>query len=421
MSVVVVGLSHRTVRLDLLERMAVGEARLAKALADLMRREFVSEGVVLSTCHRVEVYVVAERFHGAAQDVRNFLSELAFVPPEEFSDHLYTYVDEAAAAHLFAVAAGLDSLVPGESQILGQVRDAWERARAEGAAASRLSALFRRAVEVGKRARTETAIGRGITSVAHAAVAMAADRLGTLAGRRIVVLGAGEMGKGTASALAAAGAGGGELVVVNRTSERAKAVAQRVGGRGVPLEELPDVLAEADVLLSSTGAPGVVVEEADLARAIVARTERPLLVVDLGMPRNVDPAVGELPGVTLLDLDDLRAFADAGIDARRGEVARVRAVIAEELTRYTADLAAREVAPTVTALRAHADALREQELERHRHRLGALDPRQQEAVEALTRRIVAKLLHEPTVRLKDAAGSPRGERLAGALRELFDL
>ena len=421
MSVVVVGLSHRTVPLDLLERMAVGDARLSKALADLMRREFVSEGVVLSTCHRVEVYVVAERFHGAAQDVRNFLSELAFVPPEEFSDHLYTYVDEAAAAHLFGVAAGLDSLVPGESQILGQVRDAWERARAEGAAAGRLSALFRRAVEVGKRARTETAIGRGITSVAHAAVAMAADRLGTLAGRRIVVLGAGEMGKGTASALAAAGAGGGELVVVNRTSERAKAVAQRVGGRGVPLEQLPAVVAEADVLLSSTGAPGVVVEEADLATAIVARTERPLLVVDLGMPRNVDPAVGDLPGVTLLDLDDLRAFADAGIDARRGEVARVRAVIAEELARYTADLAAREVAPTVTALRAHVDALREQELERHRHRLGALDPRQQEAVEALTRRIVAKLLHEPTVRLKDAAGSPRGERLAGALRELFDL
>jgi glutamyl-tRNA reductase len=420
-SVVVVGLSHRTVPLDLLERMAVGDARLSKALADLMRREFVSEGVVLSTCHRVEVYVVAERFHGAAQDVRNFLSELAFVPPEEFSDHLYTYVDEAAAAHLFGVAAGLDSLVPGESQILGQVRDAWERARAEGAAAGRLSALFRRAVEVGKRARTETAIGRGITSVAHAAVAMAADRLGTLAGRRIVVLGAGEMGKGTASALAAAGAGGGELVVVNRTSERAKAVAQRVGGRGVPLEQLPAVVAEADVLLSSTGAPGVVVEEADLATAIVARTERPLLVVDLGMPRNVDPAVGDLPGVTLLDLDDLRAFADAGIDARRGEVARVRAVIAEELARYTADLAAREVAPTVTALRAHVDALREQELERHRHRLGALDPRQQEAVEALTRRIVAKLLHEPTVRLKDAAGSPRGERLAGALRELFDL
>ena len=421
MSVVVVGLSHRTVPLGLLERLAVGEARLPKALADLKGREFVTEAVVVSTCHRVEVYVVAERFHGAVQDVRHFLSELAFVAPEDFSDHLYTYVDEAAAAHLFCVAAGLDSLVPGESQILGQVRDAWERARAEGAAGSRLSALFRHAVEVGKRARAETSIGRGITSLAHAAVAMAADRMGTLAGRRIVVLGAGEMGGGMASALAGAGARGGELLVVNRTAERAVALAERVGGRAVPFEDLPGVLADADLLLSSTGAPGVVVEEADLAAALVGRSERPLYVVDLGMPRNVDPAVAALPGVVLLDLADLRSFVDTGIDGRRSEMVKVRGVVAEELARYTAELAAREVAPTVTALRERAEAVRVAELQRHRARLAGLDPREQEAVAAITRGIVAKLLHEPTVRLKDAGGSPRGERLSGALRELFDL
>ncbi|HEX2193194.1 MAG TPA: glutamyl-tRNA reductase [Acidimicrobiales bacterium] len=421
MSVVVVGLSHRTVPLDLLERMAVGEARLPKALADLTSREFVTEAVLLSTCHRVEVYVVAERYHGAVQDVRNFLSELAFVAPEEFSDHLYTYVDEAAAAHLFCVAAGLDSLVPGESQILGQVRDAWERARAEGAAASRLSALFRHAVGVGKRARTETGIARGITSLAHAAVAMAVDRMGPLAGRRVVVLGAGEMGEGMASALAAAGADGGELVVVNRTGDRAVALADRVGGRAVPFEELPAALTDADLLLSSTGAPGVVVEEADLAAATVGRDGRPLYVVDLGMPRNVDPAVAALPDVVLLDLADLRTFVDAGIDNRRGEMVKVRTVVAEELARYTADMAAREVAPTVTALRERAEAVRAGELERHRGRLAGLDARQREAVDAVTRGIVAKMLHEPTVRLKDAGGSPRGERLSGALRELFDL
>jgi glutamyl-tRNA reductase len=301
------------------------------------------------------------------------------------------------------------------------VRDAWERARAEGAAGSRLSALFRHAVEVGKRARTETGIGRGITSVAHAAVAMATERLGTLSGRRIVVLGAGEMGKGMASALAAADADGGELLLVNRTWERATALAARVGGRPVPFEELPTMLVDADLLLSSTGAPGVVVEEADLATARLGRPGRPMLVIDLGMPRNVDPAVGELPGVTLLDLDDLRAFVDAGVDGRRSEMVRVRAVVAEELARHTAAAAAREVAPTVTALRSQAEAVRAGEVERHRARLAGLDPRQQEAVEALTRGILAKLLHEPTVRLKDAAGSPRGERLAGALRELFDL
>ncbi|HEX2023388.1 MAG TPA: glutamyl-tRNA reductase [Acidimicrobiales bacterium] len=419
MSVVVVGLSHRTVPLDLLERMSVADSQLPKALASLTKRRFVSEGILLSTCHRVEAYVVAERFHGAAQDVRNFLSELGFVAPEEFSDRLYTYVDEAAAAHLFAVSAGLDSVVLGESQILGQVRDAWERARAEGTAGARLSALFRHAVEAGKRARTETAIGRGITSLAHAAVAMATEHLGALEGRRVVVLGAGEMGEGMASALSGARAGGGELVLVNRTWERAAALAERVGGRPVPFEELPRELTQADLLLSSTGAPGVVVEESDLAAATVDRPDRPLLVIDLGMPRNVAPGVGDLPSVTLLDLGDLRAFVDSGLDERRKEVARVRTVLADELSRYTADAAAREVAPTVTALRQHAEALRAGELERHRTRLSGLDEREQEAVDALTKAIVAKLLHEPTVRLKDAAASPRGERLSTAIRDLF--
>jgi glutamyl-tRNA reductase len=449
-------LSHRSVPIDLLERMTVGEPRLTKALGDLSAREFVSEAVVLSTCHRVEVYVVAERFHGAAQDVRNFLSELAHVAPEEFSDHLYTYTDETAAAHLFSVAAGLDSLVVGESQILGQVRDAWDRARLEGAAGPRLSALFRHALEVGKRARSETAIGRGITSLAHAAVAMAGERLGPsgplsgalgpsgplsgalgpsgplsgalgpsgplsgvlrpLADRRVIVLGAGEMGEGMVSALT----GVGDLVVVNRTWEKAAALAERAGGRSVPLAELPSVLAEADLLLSSAGAPGVVLEEADLALH-ERRPDRPLLVIDLGMPRNVDPAVGDLPGVTLLDLADLRAFVDAGLDKRRQEVVRVRGLVADELSRYTADLAAREVVPTVTALRHQAEAVRVGEIERHRGRLAGLDARQAEAVESLTRAMMAKLLHEPTVRLKDAAGTPKGERLSGALRDLFDL
>ncbi|MGI9032549.1 MAG: glutamyl-tRNA reductase [Acidimicrobiales bacterium] len=417
MSVVVVGLSHRTVALDLLERMAVGEAALGKALGDLMGREFVSEAVLVSTCHRIEAYVVAERFHGAASDVRNFLSELSFLAPEEFSDRLYTYTEDAAAAHLFALAAGLDSMVPGESQILGQVRDAWERAVDEGAAGSRLSALFRHAVEVGKRARTETDIGRGIVSLAHAAVAMAARRLGPLADRRVVVLGAGEMGEGMVSALA----GVGDLVVVNRTWERAVGLAARVGARPVAFEDLPRALADADLLLSSTGAPGVVVEEADLAALAGRSVDRPLMVVDLGMPRNVDPAIGELPGVTLLDLGDLRGFIDTGLDKRRQEVVKVEALVAEELSRYTAGVAAREVVPTVTSLRHQAEAVRQGELERHRARLAGLDPRQQEAVESLSRAIVAKLLHEPTVRLKAAAGSPKGERLSGALRELFDL
>jgi glutamyl-tRNA reductase len=416
-SVVVVGLSHRTVPLDLLERMTVAADRLPKALGDLVGREFVSEAVILSTCHRIEIYAVAERFHGAVQDIRHFLSELGFIAPEDFSDGLYTYYDEAAVAHLFVVAAGLDSVVLGESQILGQVRDAWERARTEGAAGSRLSALFRHALEVGKRARTETAIARGVTSLSQAAVAMATDRLGSLTGKRIVVVGAGEMSEGMANAVDPAAA----VVVANRTWERAVALAERVGGRAVPLGQLPDALREADVVLASTGSTTVVVEEAELAEVIDARGGRPLLIVDLGMPRDVDPAVGRLPGVTLLDLADLRAFVDAGIDERRNEVARVRGIVADEVTRFMAHSAARTVAPTITALRDQAESVRAAELDRYRARLDDLDQRQRAAVDALTRSLLAKLLHEPTVRLKDAAGSAQGQRLADSLRELFDL
>jgi glutamyl-tRNA reductase len=417
-SVVVVGLNHRTAPLDLLERMTVATSALGKSLDDICGRDHVADAVVLSTCHRTEIYADAERYHGAVQDIRNFLGELSFLAPERFNDHLYTYHDDAAVAHLFAVSAGLDSVVLGESEILSQVKTAWELARGHGHAGSTLSSLFRHALEVGKRVRSETAIGRRVTSLSQAAVAMAADRLDGLAGRRILVLGAGEMGEQMAVALA--GAGVSEVLVANRTWDRAVALAARVGGRAVELAGLPDAIAEVDVLLTSTGAPQVVVEREELAGAMAGRT-RPLLIVDIAMPRDVDPAVGQLSGVTLLDLDDLRAFAEAGMHERRKEVARVEAIIADEVARFLDRESARAVAPTVAALRGRAEGIRAAELARFRRRLDGLDDRQRDAVEALTKGLVNKLLHDPTVRLKDAAGSTRGERLAAALRDLFDL
>ncbi|MDP9387132.1 MAG: glutamyl-tRNA reductase, partial [Actinomycetota bacterium] len=226
MSVLVVGLNNRTVPLEVLERMTVSESHLAKALADLRARENLDEVVVLSTCMRTEVYATTERYHGAVVDVRNFLAELSFTPPEEFTDHLYTFYAEAGVSHLFRVVSGLDSAVLGESEILRQVRDAWERARGEHASGPVLGALFRHAVEVGKRVRTDTAIGHGTTSVSQAAVQMAAERLGGLAGRRILVLGAGEMGEGTASALAAT-PGLADVMVANRSWAAAAALAER--------------------------------------------------------------------------------------------------------------------------------------------------------------------------------------------------
>ena len=419
MSVVVIGLNHRSVPLDLLERMTIDDSRLAKALHDVASREHVSEAVVLSTCNRTEIYVVAEKFHGAYADLRNFLSEMAYLPPEEFADHLYVQYDDDAVSHLFAVTSGLESAVVGEAEILGQVRRAWERAQEEGTTGSSLNLLFRHALEVGKRARTETGISRHIASVSTAAVAMAAERMGDLAGRRILVLGAGEMGEGMVRALTSAGVD--DLRIANRTWERAVELADRLGGRAVRLADISESLAEVDLLLTSTGATSIMLEHGDLAQVMTVRQGRPLLIVDVAVPRDVDPSAADLPGVTLLDMDDLRTFADAGIAERKGEVAAVRAMLVEEVERFVSVSSAREVAPLVAELYDRAEGVRVGELDRYRARLGDLDERQLEAVEALSKAIVAKLLHDPAVGLKDAAGSPRGERLAEALRDLFDL
>lgn len=420
MSVVVVGLNHRTVPLEILEGVTVNEAALPKALACLGSRENLSEVVLLSTCMRTEAYVVAERFHTALAEVRDFFADISAIPAERFSDHLYSYYEDNVGAHLFRVASGLDSAVVGESEILGQVRNAWEQATAEGSAGPVLGALFRHALEVGKRARTETAIGRGTTSVSQAAVAMAAQRLGTLEGRRVLVLGAGDMGEGMTVALAGA-PNVGELTVANRTWDKAVALAERTGGRPVPFADLRPSLEQADVLLTSTGASTVLLTAEDLAPVMAARPERPLLVVDIAVPRDVEAGVADVAGVTLLDMDDLKAFAEAGLAGRRREVAGVEAIVSDELERYRATSTARQLAPLVVSLRRRGEELRVAEMERFRSRLGELDEVQRDAVEDLTRALLAKLLHEPTVRLKEAAGTPRGDRLAEALRALFDL
>jgi glutamyl-tRNA reductase len=368
---------------------------------------------------RTEIYAVAAKYHGAVQDVRNFLSELGFTAPEDFTDHLYSFHDDAAVTHLFRVASGLDSAVLGEGEVLGQVRDAWEKARTEGAAGPVLSGLFRHAVEVGKRARAETAIARGTTSVSQAAVEMAVRQLGSLEGRSMLVLGAGDMGEGIAVALSSTAASS-RVLVANRTWARAAAVAARVGGEAIDFGSLGAALEDVDVLLTTTGSPSVLIEASDVAGVMDAR-ERDLLIVDIAVPRDVDPAVRRLPGVTLLDMDDLQRFAEAGIAGRRGEITKVETIIAEEVQRYLDAATAREAAPLVAALRERAEGVRQGELARLASRLDGLEDRERQAVEALTRGIVNKLLHEPTVRLKDAAGSPRGDALAEAVRALFDL
>ena len=419
-SVIVVGLTHRTVPLELLERMTVSTARLPKALHDLTSRRYLSEAVVLSTCNRTEIYAEAEKFHGAMQDMRDFLWELSSTPIEDFADHLYAYYDEAAVNHLFRVASGLDSAVLGEGEILGQVRTAWDAAVAEKASGAVLDRLFRHAIEVGKRVRTETAITRGTTSVSQAAVELATERLGSLDGKCVLVLGAGEMGEGISRALASSHDVA-ELIVANRSHERAVDLAAKVSGRAIPYGEVNAALAEVDLLLTCTGATSMLLEESEIAGVMKARGGRPLLIVDAAVPRDVDPAVEHLDGVTRLDMVDLKAFAEAGLAGRQRELVRADEIVADEVDRYLGTAVARQVAPIVAGLRARGEELRLAELDRYRARLASLDPAQREVVEAMTKGLVTKLLHEPTVRLKQAAGSPRGDRLADALRILYDL
>jgi glutamyl-tRNA reductase len=418
-SIVVFGISHRSAPLDLLERCTIAAVDLPKRLADLTSREHVSEAVLLSTCNRTEAYVVAEKFHGAFADVRNFFAETSHVAPEDLSDHLYVHHDEEAVEHLFSVTAGVRSAVLGESEILGQTKVAWEQARLEGAAGPVLNLLFRHAVETGKRARTETSIGRHTASVSHAAVEMATDRLGSFAGRKALIVGAGGMAEGMAVSLAQAGLS--EVLVANRTYERAVTLAERVSGTALALDQLSSALVDVDVLLTSTGATSVIVDHASIDDVLVARRGRPLLIVDVAVPRDVAPAVADLPGVTLLDMEDLSKFAARGIEARSLEVERVNEIIEEETKRFGDVRSAREMAPIISSLRGQIEAIRRSEIERASSQLDSLDDQQRATVEMVTKSLVAKLLHGPTISLKEAAGSPKGDRLADSLRDLFDL
>lgn len=416
---IVVGLNHRSAPVELRERVAVPSSRMVKALHDLSSREHLAEVVLLSTCNRTEIYARSTKFHSAVSDVLEFLSEQGGAPPEEFSEHLYTYYDDSAVSHLFGVAAGLDSMILGEGEILGQVREAWQRAEAEGASGSALARVFRHAIEVGKRARTDTAIGRSALSVSSAAVALAERTMFSLRGRSVLILGAGDVAEGLGRALVTAGAG--DVVVANRTHARAVALADKLGGRAVGLGDLPDVLTTADVLLTATDSTEVHIERADIEAVMERRGGIPLLVVDVAVPRDVDPGAAEVPGVTLHDVDDLQKHTEAALDERKREVVTVREIIGEELERFQAEHAAREVVPLVTGLRELAEGVRQGELDRFRAKLDGLDTDTRNIVDALTQGIVNKLLHEPTVRLKEAAGTARGELYSDALAALFDI
>jgi len=424
-SLLVVGLSHRTATVDLLERASIAVTQIPAVLTDLMGSPHVAEAMVLSTCNRVELYAEVDKFHGGVNDLSDSLAARTGIDVATLGAHLYVHYADAAVQHLFAVAAGLDSMVLGETQIIGQLRTAYAAAQATGTAGRAMHDLTQQALRVGKRAHSATGSATGSVtglaaagaSLVTAGLAEAERRCGRLAGRSTLVCGAGSMAALAVATLRRAGVD--DIFIANRTPERARLLAAGAAGRSISLGDLEPVLSTVDIVVSCTGATGVVVPVEVVERAVKLREGRPLFVLDLALPRDVDPLAGAIDGVTVVDLDALSvALADTEVHS---EVEAARMIVAEEVVNFLAAQRSGEVAPTVTALRSRATALVDAELARLAGRLPELDAVTRAEVESTVRRVVATLLHTPTVRVKELATAPGGDTYAQALRELFEL
>ncbi|HEX2902981.1 MAG TPA: glutamyl-tRNA reductase [Jatrophihabitans sp.] len=415
MTLLVVGLSHHSAPVPVLEKASVPADQTAKVIEELHRGECISEVMLLSTCNRIEVYADVARFHPAVAHVSSVLARHAGMEINELGDSLYVHFDEAAAEHLLRVSAGLDSMVVGESQILGQLRGAYAAGTEASTVGKVLHEASQTALRVGKRVHSETGIDRAGASVVSVALDKAAALLGDLRGKKFAIVGAGSMGALTAATLQRMlGGGDVDAVVVNRSRDRAERLAGIIGGRTAGLDELPAVIAQADVLISSTGATGLVVE----SEAVQARAGRPLVALDLALPRDVDPSVALQPDVHYVDLEVLR---NSGAMVSDAEIEAAERIVATELHAYLTHQQALAVAPTVTALRARAAEVVEAEVIRLDGRLPGLDPEIRAELAGAVRRAVDKVLHAPTVRVKELAATPEGNSYAEALRQLFDL
>jgi len=417
MSLLAVGISHQTAPVALLEQFALAPDDRAKALHELVATDHVTEALVLATCNRIEVFAEVERFHGGVADVSRVLARQAGATVEELSPYVTVHYEDQAVSHLFTVASGLDSMVVGETQVLGQLRQAYALAREEGTVGRALHPVAQRALRVGKRVHTDTGIDRAGASLVSVALDRAVERIGSLQGRPVLVVGAGSMGALAATTLARRGA---RVVVSSRTDATAARLAESVGGRSASLAELPAELAAADVLVTCTGATGLVVHTDVVAAAMAARDGRALAVVDLALPRDVDPGVAALPGVHVVDLALLQGLRGEQAVAA-DDIAAARAMVEAETALLRAERQAAAVAPTVSALRSQAAEVVDAELLRLSSRLPDLDSRERAEIARTVRRVVDKLLHEPTVRVKELAAASGDTDYAGALRALFGL
>jgi glutamyl-tRNA reductase len=414
--IVIAGVSHRTAPLEVRESLAFARERLPEALRRMRSEAAAAESMILSTCNRVELY---GRSVEAAAGLERFLRAFHGRAEHELGGALYTLQGEDAVRHAFRVAASLDSMVIGEPQILGQVKEAYEIAEQAGTLGPALNALRNRSLAAAKRCRSETGIGQNAVSISSVAVELARKIFGDLRLRKVLLVGAGKMTELAARQLVRSGALA--TVVGGRTFARAEELAAALGGRAAPFESLRDELAAADIVISGTGAPGTVIGVEDVERARRGRGHRPLFLIDIAVPRDVDAAVGKLDGVFLYDLDDLKAVADSNLRERRKEAAAAEALVEREVREFLAWQKSLDVVPLLQELRRRGDEIRRAEMDKARKRLGSLSPEQEQALDAATTSIVNKLLHAPTVHLKELARDGQRPEQVGLIRKLFGL
>ncbi len=419
MKLLITGVSHKTAPVEIREGLAFGEEALPAALADLTSRAGVEEALILSTCNRVEIAVAAEDGCDPALIVDAFLTERKALEIGAIGQYVYHHRDREAIHHLFRVAASLDSMVVGEPQILGQLKAAYTAAKNCGAVSGGLETLLSRAFGVAKRVRSETGIGQMAVSVSYAAVELARKIFGSLNHRTILIIGAGKMSELAAKHLRRSGAS--DVFVTNRTHERALEMARLFQGTAVEYTQLSATLPKADIVIASSGAPHYVLLKPDLQRAIALRRNRPMFLIDIAVPRNIEPAVNEIDNVFLYDIDDLQEVVNANLRERMKEAGRAEAIVAEEVERTLARLKTAEVTPTIVGLQEQLEQIRIGELEKIRRRYGPFTAKEEEALEALTRGIVNKIAHGPISELRHHAALPDGAHVIAAFRKAFHL
>jgi len=419
MKLLITGVSHKTAPVEVRERLAFAEATVPGALRALLAREGIMEAMVLSTCNRVEIVVSADDRVDPLASVDAFLHESRGMLPEKLGPCLYHHEGREAVHHLFRVASSLDSMVIGEPQILGQLKSSYAVAKANDCLSGLLEAVVTRAFGVAKRVRSETGVGQMAVSVSYAAVELARKIFGSLSGRTVMIVGSGKMSELAARHLRRSGAS--HIFVTNRTYERAQELAAVFQGTPVEYHRFLGMLPEVDIVITSSGAPHYILNKEEMQRVIAARRNKPAFLIDIAVPRNIDPAVNEIDNVFLYDIDDLQGVVNANLRERVREAERAEELVAQEVERMMARLKVQEVAPTIVSLQEQLEQIRNAEIERTRRKLGPLTPEQEEALESLTRGIVNKIAHGPISELRRHAGRPDGVQIIDAIRQVFHL